>query len=342
MPRPRSIGFVLLVLVGILVVVVAVSATGAARRRTTSRQALPATKGAATRIEGPLVPSHGALLGAFVSATGTGWTTGDVTDREALVGRHFDIDHRFQNWDVAFPTPADQWDVDHGRIPMITWQPDSASLDTIAAGGADAVIDARARAVAAFGHPLFLRFAHEMNADWYPWSGARASTPGTHDAPAKYVAAWRHVHDRFVAAGATNAVWVWNPNRASIPRAAWNAALRYYPGDDYVDWVGIDGYNRSRTHAQSFTSIVTPLYDVFAARKPIMIGETASVEGPDAAGKAAWISAARTAITTRLPAVAALVWFDTEKQGFDWRVDSSPSALDAFRALAADPYFRTR
>ena len=94
--------------------------------------------------------------------------------------------------------------------------------------------------------PLLLRFAHEMNADWYPWDGVRASAPGTHDGPARYVAAWRHVHAVFAAAGATNVRWVWSPNHRSIPAAAWNDAARYYPGDDVVDWIGVDGYDRCR------------------------------------------------------------------------------------------------
>jgi endoglucanase len=333
MTRSRRIGMVLS-----LTVLALVAAAAIPHRATGVHRA-----GAAdSRRPGALVPARGALLGAFVSTSGTGWAADDVTGREAQLGRRFDIDHRFQNWTVAFPTPADTWDVDHGRVPMITWQPDTASLDAIAAGSFDDLIRARAAGVAAFGHPMFLRFAHEMNADWYPWSGTQANSRGTTDAPAKYVAAWRHVHDLFVAAGATNAVWVWSPNRLSVPNTAWNAAVNYYPGDGYLDWVGLDGYNRDPAHWRSFTTLFTPLYTEFANRKPIMIGETASVEGLTAAEKATWITAARTAMKNRFPAVAAFVWFDTRKSGFDWRVDSSPASLTAFRALAADPYFHTR
>jgi hypothetical protein len=321
---------------------VTVGLTG--RRPAAARRALTPTRTGATgtRPAGPLVPASGVLLGAFVSSSGTGWAPADVSARETQLGRRFAIDHRFQNWTVEFPTPADHWDVDQGRIPMITWQPDTTTLAATAAGREDAVVRARAAAVRDFGRPLFLRFAHEMNADWYPWSGTRTRASGSADPGATYVAAWRHVHDVFVAAGATNAVWVWSPNRASIPDEPWNAAVRYYPGDAYVDWVAVDGYDRDQVHRRSFTTLFGPLYDAFAGRKPIMIGETATVEGPTPAAKAAWIADAQRAVTTRFPAVAAVVWFDARKAPFDWRIDSSPAALAAFRALATDPYFGAR
>lgn len=306
------------------------------------RPAPPPVRASAGRPAGPLVPAHGALLGAFVSTSGTGWAPADVAARETELGRRFAIDHRFQNWTVGFPTPADSWDADAGRIPMVTWQPDTTSIAAIAAGRDDAVVRARAAAVRDYGRPMFLRFAHEMNADWYPWSGTRIRASGDADPGATYVAAWRHVHDLFVAAGATNAVWVWSPNRTSLPDAPWNAAVRYYPGDAYVDWVSIDGYDRDQVRPRSFTTLFAPLYDAFAGRKPIMIGETAAVEGPTPAAKAAWIADAHRALTTRFPAVAAVVWFDARKGAFDWRIDSSPAALAAFRALAADPYFSSR
>ena len=316
-------------------------ASGARRRATPSATAPTALKIAVARPLGPLVPPSGALLGAFVSSTGTGWAAADVTAREAQLGRNFDIDHRFQNWTTPFPTLADGWDVQSGRVPMVTWQPNTTTLDAINAGTSDDLLRARAHDVAAFGRPMFLRFAHEMNADWYAWGGVNNNTPGRHDGPTKYVAAWRHVHDLFVAAGATNAVWVWCPNRSSIPNLAWNRAQNYYPGDAYVDWVCIDGYNRDATKWRSFTTLFSTLYTTYAGRKPIMIGETSSVEG-GAGQKATWINDAATATQRKFSSVAAFVWFDTQKNGLDFRIDSSASSLEAFRSLALNPYFRTR
>jgi beta-mannanase len=298
-------------------------------------------KVSAPRPLGKLVPPSGALLGAFVSSTGTGWAAADVTARETHLGRTFDIDHRFQNWTTPFPTLADGWDIQSGRIPMVTWQPNTTTLDAINAGNSDDLVRARARDTAAFGQPIFLRFAHEMNADFYPWGGVNNNNTGRHDGPSKYIAAWRRVHDLFVAAGATNAVWVWCPNRSSIPNVAWNRAQNYYPGDAYVDWVCIDGYNRDATKWRSFTTLFSAIYATYGGRKPIMIGETSSVEG-NAGRKAAWINDAGAVIQQRFPSVAAFVWFDTQKNGFDFRIDSSESSLQAFRSLGQNPYFRTR
>jgi mannan endo-1,4-beta-mannosidase len=90
-----------------------------------------------------------------------------------------------------------------------------------------------------------------MNGNWEKWSPANnGSTPD----PAAFVAAWRHVHDLFVQNGATNVVWVWCPNATDVPNATsapWNHWTNYYPGDTYVDWVGIDGYNWGNTTAAS-------------------------------------------------------------------------------------------
>src|SRR4029078_8442886 len=88
----------------------------------------------------------------------------------------------------------------------------------------------------ACGHPYFLRFDHEMNGNWqFPWSEQiNGNKPG------EYIKAWRHVHDIFTSLGATNATWVWCPNVTGTSTTARSAR---YPGDSYVDWACLDGYN---------------------------------------------------------------------------------------------------
>ena len=271
------------------------------------------------------------LLGAYVSPDGHAWTRAAVDRLEREMGRQLAIDHRFKHWSDPFPTSADEWDHAHGRVPMITWMPDGPSLAAIAAGQADTVVRARAEAVARDGRPLFLRFAHEMNADWYPWDRV---------APATFVAAWRHVHALFDAVGATNVHWVWSPNHRSIPAGA-NGAERYYPGDDVVDWVGIDGYDRTPAHRTSFSAVFGDAIGALGHHKPVMIAETATDGASRPESAATWIDGARRAIATQYPSVHALVWFDTTKHGHDWRVDRGPAGR-AFRALAQDPTFGGR
>jgi hypothetical protein len=304
--------------------------------------ALP-TAAAAIRPAGPLVPSDGALFGAFVDMGVTSWHREEVSEFEQLAGRTLDVDHRYYSWNDAFPGEDERWDFDQGRIPMLTWEPWETTLSSIASGESDTLIRERAVGLRDLGQPLFLRFAHEMNGNWYPWDGFHNNDRGKRNGPAKYVAAWRHVHDLFEAEGADNVVWVWCPNRNSFPAAGWNGFQRYYPGDAYVDWVCIDGYNfgaNGWSSWRSFASIVRPIYDAYAEIKPIMIGETGSSELGGA--KAEWMAEARASVATEFPSIAAFLWFNIDKNGNDWRVNSSDSALRAYREFAADRYFNVK
>jgi beta-mannanase len=302
----------------------------------------PATAGS-TRPGGPLVPESGALLGAFVDPDDSGYSQEKILHFERQIGRQLAIDMRYYGLNHAFPSDLDRWSADSGRVPLVTWEPFNTTLQAFIDGRHDALIRARARDVRAFGSPIFLRFAHEMNGDWYPWSGVHNHDRKQTNGPDKYVAAWRRVHDLFAAEGATNVVWVWSPNAGSVPHQTthpWNDWKRYYPGDGYVDWVAVDGYNWGTTQSwsswTSFETIFRPVYDDYAERKPIMIGEFASTEhGGD---KAEWIADLLPTIRDRFPSIAAIVWFQVNKET-DWRADSSPASLDAFRALAGSSYF---
>lgn len=228
----------------------------------------------------------------------------------------------------------------HGSIPFVSWEPwdytqglrqPAYSLQNIIDGRFDPYITQWAQASKAWGHPYFLRFAAEMNGNWYPWSEL---TNG--NGPGQYMQAYRHVHDIFTAQGATNVTWVWSPNveyPGSLPLAA------LYPGNAYVDWIGMDGYNWSTIqghHWQSFAQVFQQTYTDILGRfpgKPLVIAETASAEkGGD---KASWIS---DALLTQLPAffpeVKAFVWFNENKET-DWRVESSAAARAAFAGAVA-------
>jgi hypothetical protein len=302
--------------------------------------ALVVDRHAAGRPPGKLVPRSGALFGAFADMGVAGWHESEVLQFERLIGRRLDIDHRYASWNDVFPGREERWDVAHDRIPMITWEPWDVSLADIGSGHYDNTIRSRADGLREFGAPVFLRFAHEMNGDWYPWAGSANNESGREDGTSKYVRAWRHIHDLFAEEQATNVVWVWCPNASSFPDNAWNDLRRYYPGERYVDWVCVDGYNAGRaadSSWRSFVEIVRPVYEAYARVKPIMIGEIGSVERGGAKGE--WIEQARDELKERFPAVAAFLWFNIDKNGHDWRVDSSATALAAYRAMAADPYF---
>ena len=120
---------------------------------------------------------------------------------------------------------------------------------------------------------MALSFGHEMNGNWYPWGTSQAT-------PAEFVAAWRHIHDLFAAAGATNVIWVWNPN---IVNPMPNVELApFWPGSAYVDWVGITGYFAT-TGPDTFAGVYGPTITEVRqfTSKPIIIAETAVETGPD-------------------------------------------------------------
>lgn len=297
---------------------------------------------AATRPSGKLMPPTGALFGAYVDPdakwTGEADALAEVAAFEDQIGRTLDVNHHYYAWTNSFPTGLENADVAAGRIPLISW--DGTSLDPILSGQHDAMIRSRAEAVVAFGAPVFLRWGWEMNGNWSPHDGTNNNDPGKHNGPAKYVDAWRHIHDLFQAEGATNVAWVWAPNGSDVPADNWNHWTQYYPGDGYVDWVGIDAYNWGNTRTwsswMSFTELFQPIYSDYEDRKPIMIAETASVE--QGGNKAAWISSTRQAIKSAFPSIGAFVWFHTDKE-VDWRANSSGSSLTAYKAMANDPYF---
>src|SRR5207245_1955691 len=134
-----------------------------------------------------------------------------------------------------------------------------------------------------------------------------------------YIAAWRHIHDIFTAAGATNVQWVWCPNAepdGSLPLEA------LYPGDAYVDWLGLDGFNRVAEGWASFSTIFGTSYRRLTAMtsKPVIIAETSSSEALPGMGvsKAQWIESALTQeIPTSFPRVEVLIWYNDDKSGVE-------------------------
>jgi hypothetical protein len=300
------------------------------------------------------------LWGAWIDGDAYGpshddppWDMAALSVFERNAGKAVSILHYGQFWRRAgVPQPfyaGDHQRVrDRGAIPLLDWNPWDASaagattqpefrLARIAAGDHDAYIRSWAAAARDWGHPLFLRLAHEMNGDWFPWS-----EKANGNAPGEFVAAWRHVHDLFAEVGATNVTWVWSPNaihRGGIPLAG------LYPGDAYVDWVAIDGYNWGTNPARpnawaSFAEVFGPTYDALgslAPRKPVMLAELGSTE--HGGSKATWITDALAAIPARFPRIAAVVWFNWDTEGMDWSIESSESAARAFRDGIAHPVY---
>ncbi|ABM61003.1 glycoside hydrolase family 26 protein [Halorhodospira halophila] len=258
--------------------------------------------------------------------------------------------------------PAEQLDAirQAGGRPVLTWEPmyiadgeeHAIPAEELTGGAYDAYIRRFARGVKAFPEPVIIRFAHEMNLDRYHW-GSTAEDYGP-SAPTRYRAMFRHVVEIFRDEGAAeHARFAFNPNAESVPSpdrdpdADWNRPEAYYPGDAYVDVLGMDGYNWGTTRTreehgwdsrfQSFQTIFEPLYRTLrdlAPDKPIYVFETATVT--DGGDKAAWIEqAAASAVAWEL---AGLVWFHNDKEE-NWRLDTgvTPEDLEPLRRMITDP-----
>jgi len=250
----------------------------------------------------------------------------------------------YQDWAQTFPKEDAQAVVDAGAVPHIVWEPwywsdhNKIKLQDIAGGKWDGYIDSWAKAVRDFGHPIFLRPLHEFNMEGYPWGIVNNNKD-----PQLYIKAFRHIVDIFKREKAGNAMFVWSPMNYSFPNEAWNDWAKAYPGNDYVSWIGFDGYNWGTVQSWSDWQDFKVLFrdQVRRARqlwptKPIMIAEFASADkGGD---KAAWIKELPGFLKTSMREIDALNWFDVRKEA-DWRINSSPAALAAFKQVVKDPLF---
>ena len=259
-----------------------------------------------------------------------------IDDYATEVGQMPAILLSYKRWDVRPFYPPELRQIDRrGALPMVSWEPwntagDSFRLGRIAAGRFDAYIRRSAREARAWGKPIMLRFAHEMNGDWEPW-GRGALGAGSRN----YVAAWRHLVTVFREEGADNVLWVWcaNVNTGKLP------FMQFYPGDEWVDWVGLDGFNWGNSIGwRSFSEVFAGSYEALAAEtsKPILIAETGS--GEEDGDKAAWVTSALLRELADFELVRAVVWFNSVDRS-DFRVASSPSALAAFREGIALPRY---
>ncbi|MBI2299220.1 MAG: hypothetical protein HYU66_09825 [Armatimonadetes bacterium] len=288
-------------------------------------------------------PAVGCYVGAIIERDPK--VRGDYEAFNALTGKHHSLFYDYREYGKPFPSDWAQRVKAAGAGIQIALEPNSG----LSRVQDDAELQGFARAAAAADMPVFLRYASEMNGDWTPYS---------HD-PADYIAKWRLVHD-VMARHAPNVAMVWCPN--ALP--AWNIA-RYYPGDDYVDWVGVnfysvrfhDGNPQHPADKEDPADLLEAVYRPYAARKPIMVCEYAathhcSILGrsiPDfAVGKLQRLFAA---LPRRFPRVKAICWYDinnlsnagarSERRTNDFTLTTDPTVLAGYQQAVNSPYFLT-
>ncbi len=267
----------------------------------------------------------------------------EVNNFERAVKTHAGITMWFADWAHGVVDPEQLEAVDaRGSVPEITWEPwdhsvgkgipqPEYSLASIAAGNHDDYLQDWAATLRDFGKPVMLRFAQEMNVPetGYPWALPTQNGSG------KYVAAWRHIHDLFQEAGATNVRWVWSPLASGI-------TSEFYPGDSYVDVVGLSGFNGGSVLPwngwRSFNRIfgdALPQVAKVAPGKPVQISEVSTTYGPGT--KEEWVAAMFRAIEDH-PEIRSVVWFNVAKEA-DWRIQTSSGAERSFAEAMTDPRY---
>jgi hypothetical protein len=261
------------------------------------------------------------------------------------------------NWFTGIRFPASHaeaiWAA--GVVPMIRVMPrvnfnngcgGPYSLRALLSKRFDKQLDRYAASVAATHIPVMIDFLPEPNGNWFPWSGV---CNGGASGVTLYQAVWKKFEGIFRQEHALNVTWVYHPDTLDLPHDSWNTINAYYPGDRYIDWVGVSNYGSQRptnywsSLSQTFPTAYAGL-EAATPHKPVALLETGVVDGVPGHSKAQWIADAFATLNRRdFPRLAAVGWWQSNFViDHVWslvRIDSSPSSLAAYRKAIAQPRF---
>jgi len=324
-----------------------------------------------SRLQPILPPAEGCYAGVF-----PGWGENEdsvdaqwLVEFEQLVGKGVAISPFSNFWGENY-TSSQQFNelTSYGAIPLLrfmpwgppywnffTYQPDY-SYQRIIDGDFDTLLTDWAVEIKTFGKPVMVTFAVEMNGDWFPWSGVLqgGSTtggfgdPSKADGPERYVAAFRHIIELFRSQGVTNVAWLFHPNHESYPEEAWNTFKAYYPGDDYIDWVGASLYGAMVpgetwvTFEEVMDSLYTELTTTFP-NKPLILPEWGVTDSDTPNLKATWYTDALAKLQSHYTRIkVAIVYHERYPTNGGWTdlcVNSTPQALQAYQTGISSSYF---
>ncbi len=265
-------------------------------------------------------PTPTPVAGTIQWGAYAGETVSEIQNFETLMGKQTEIVSVFYAFTDDFPTTYQSAIGAKGKTLLIFWEP-TTNLDQINNGNQDAYLRAFAAGAKAYGYPIILAPFHEVNGNWDVWDGTVSN-----NSPAKFLTAWKHVHDLFI--GVNNVKFALSYNAGSVPDVVGNQMSDYYPGDNYVDYLGLDGFNFGSPW-QSFDAIfAVPIIELESYHKPIYIFSMASTAG---AGKAAWISDFGSEVY-KFP-ISGWVWFNQNGTDGNWLVNSDSASLTAFKQI---------
>jgi Glycosyl hydrolase family 26 len=311
--RPRIV-----MLLAFVIAAVAVGFTGA---RFTY---LPSTP---PNVHAPLRATPGSYLGVYEYGSVPSYAL--IGEFAQTVGKEPNLIGLYSGWAQPFSVSMADSMHRHGYIPFVQIDPTLASVSAIASGADDEYLREYADSVRTYAHPVVIGFGHEMNASWYSWGYRR--TPAS-----TFVAAWRHIVTLFGEQGADNVTWLWT---VQADQQGTGPIQDWWPGKQYVKWIGIDGYYSKPS--DSFASVFAKTIEQVRTftQQPILLSETAVARDADQPAN----------IINLFNGMAryqmlGLVWFDedqskqTAPQGNpkdrnqDWRIEDNPLGEKVFRA----------
>ena len=322
------------------------------------------------------IPERGVYAGAYIEFGDNEDTVTleKIANFDRLVGKEQAIIASSSYWgEQTFPKANMELIARYGAVPLVFWSPwdrpyveglgpDKYSLTSIIAGEHDGYLDRWADSAREFGSPIIVSFANEPNGSWFPWSGLHYGgdklLPGATDdyeGPEIFKKAWRHIVDRVRARGAKNVQFVLHLMDYSDPQEEWNLAEHYYPGADYVDWLGFSLYGDQFHNDEGWANFF-PLFDwpytelcLLDPAKPIMVCEWGCGEFPEKGSKAQWIRDGFRIMkdTKKYPRLKACVFWHERWQNDDGlysnlRVNSTPASQQAYREGFAEAFFLSR
>ena len=225
----------------------------------------------------------------------------------------------YSTFQQPFATQFAQQAAARGATVLVQWQPRGTTNAAVAAGTDDAYIRQFAKDVLSNERQVIISYGQEMNGNWYPWGEGS-------DTPANFIAAWKHIVRIFREEGIHNVIWLWDPN---IAYPGGPQLKDWYPGDEYVDWVGLDGYFAQP--ADTFDTLFGP--SIVQMRtltsKPLLIAESGVTGAAGSTQLAGLFSGAS------LADAIGIVYFDEAQSGDalhqDWRLEDNPANMQAFR-----------
>jgi hypothetical protein len=317
------------------------------------------------------LPPHGYLYQGVYPGGVTGEeddiTLKNLQSFEGTVGKTAAWVYFSNNWyrSRKFPLETATWIRDAGSVPfirlMLRSSPDQNqaepyfTLQNIINGKFDKDLHTWCASAHDFGTPILAEYGTEVNGSWFSWNGVwnggGATTgygdPAQADGPERFKDAYRHIIQICRAESAGNITWVFHVNDGDVPEESWNQFENYYPGDEWIDWIGVSDYGVQTPMSHDWTNFregmdaIYPRLAALTSDKPIVLLEFGVAKNNPLGDQAEWARAALADITSfRYPRLIGFSWWNESWQNDNnpdhnttMRVQDNPDLTSVFREL---------